>query len=140
MAPSPIFRRKTEPGSREAIEDQAEQTESLRIAIQTTDVLIQATATILRDPASLQAVSGKLLQSNRKLNQLDVCPRPIQNPDMAESFFKYGSAVCLTPCHTRCLAELHQTGDSEVPLCVRVGTICRTVDVYAHGSDGALFI
>ncbi|KAJ9120790.1 hypothetical protein QFC22_002724 [Naganishia vaughanmartiniae] len=57
MAPSPIFRRKTQPGSREALEDQAEQTEALQIAIHTTDVLIQATATVLRDPTSLQAVA-----------------------------------------------------------------------------------
>ncbi|KAJ9108122.1 hypothetical protein QFC19_002589 [Naganishia cerealis] len=70
MAPSPIFRRKTVPGSREDLEDQAEQAEALRITVQTTEVLIRATATMLRDAASLQA-----------------------NPDVAESFFKYGSAV-----------------------------------------------
>ncbi|KAJ9116745.1 hypothetical protein QFC20_000680 [Naganishia adeliensis] len=70
LAPSPFFRRKIEPGSQDDLADQAEQAETLRIVVLTTDILIRATANVLQDPAALQA-----------------------NPDVAESFFKYASAV-----------------------------------------------
>lgn len=57
MAPSPFFRRKFEPGSQDDLADQAEQAETLRVAVLTTDVLIRTTAHVLCDPACLQTVS-----------------------------------------------------------------------------------
>lgn len=57
LAPSPFFRRKIEPGSQDDLADQAEQAETLRIVVLTTDILIRATANVLQDPAALQAVS-----------------------------------------------------------------------------------
>lgn len=57
MAPSTFFKRKIQPGSAEEQADKAEQAETLRVAVLTTDVLIRASASALPDPASLQAVS-----------------------------------------------------------------------------------
>lgn len=56
LAPSPFFRPKIEPGSQADLADQAEQAETLRTVVLTTDILIRATANVLQDPAALQAV------------------------------------------------------------------------------------
>lgn len=56
LAPSSFFRRKPQPGSQESLVDQAEETETLRIVILTTDTLIRATANVLQDSAALQGV------------------------------------------------------------------------------------
>jgi hypothetical protein len=57
MAPSSFFKRKPQPGSPEELAEKAEQAETLRVAVLTTDVMIRATASALPDHASLQAVS-----------------------------------------------------------------------------------
>jgi hypothetical protein len=57
LAPSSFFRRKVKSGSQEDLTDQAEEAETLRVVVLTTDTLIRSTANVLQDSASLQSVS-----------------------------------------------------------------------------------